>query len=269
MSTGSNSVETTGTTVDDAVEKALEDLDEARENVEVEVLEETPQEARVRVTVRETYAVKARQVVAELLYKMGITAQVFIRQAEDPVMIDVAGDNLGLLIGWRGETLRAFQTVVNLILNEGRADRRRLVVDVEHYRNRREETVKEKALRPAGAGRRTGEPGMMDSMQSYERRIVHITLEKEPGIRTESQGEEPNRRGAIMPDGVTAVRRPAERPAPAPSPPPTRHGSGYRDRPRYRDPPRLCDRPRARPRPPGEGGKDGLGLPAAHSVRIL
>src|SRR5207244_8027306 len=203
MSTGSNSVETTGTTVDDAVEKALEDLEEERENVDVEVLDEPPQEARVRVTVRETYAVRARQVVAELLYKMGITAQVFIRQTEDPVMIDVAGDNLGLLIGWRGETLRAFQTVVNLILNEGRADRRRLVVDVEHYRNRREETVKEMALRLAERVRRTGERVMMDPMQSYERRIVHITLEKEPGIRTESKGEEPNRRVEVIHEGVS------------------------------------------------------------------
>ena len=67
MSTSSDSVETTGTTVDEAVEKALEDLEEARENVEIEVLDETPQEVRVRVTVRETYAVRARQVVAELL----------------------------------------------------------------------------------------------------------------------------------------------------------------------------------------------------------
>src|SRR5437764_6619966 len=137
MSTTSDSVETTGSTVEEAVEKALEELEEARENVEIMVLDESPQEARVRVTVRETYAVKARQVVAELLYKMGITAQVFIKKADDPVMIDVAGDNLGLLIGWRGETLRAFQTVVNLILNEGRVDRRRLVVDVDHYRERR------------------------------------------------------------------------------------------------------------------------------------
>src|SRR3989449_10290725 len=156
MSTGSSSVETTGTTVDDAVEKAVEELEEARETVEVAVLDETPEEARVRVTVRESYAVKARQVVAELLYKMGITAQVFIKKADDPVMIDVAGDNLGLLIGWRGETLRAFQTVVNLILNEGRVDRRRLVVDVEHYRNRREEAVQEMAPRPADRGRPDG-----------------------------------------------------------------------------------------------------------------
>src|SRR5256884_2973551 len=251
----SDSVEITGKTVDEAVEQALEDLDETRENVEVEVLEESAEQARVRVTQRETYAVKARDVVAELLYKMGITAQVTIKKADEPVMIDVAGDNLGLLIGWRGETLRAFQTVVNLILNEGRADRRRLVVDVEHYRNRREETVKEMALRLADRVRRSGERVMMDPMQSYERRIVHITLEKEPGIRTESQGEEPNRRGAVLPHGVTAARRPAGRPAPAPSPPLPRPGSGYRGPPPYRDPPRLCHRPPLRePQPRYRGG---------------
>ncbi|TMG32636.1 MAG: protein jag [Chloroflexi bacterium] len=258
MSTDSNTVETTGKTVEDAVTKALEDLEEARENVEVEVLDESADQARVRVTLRETYAIKARQVVAELLYKMGISAQVLIKKSEDPVMIDVAGDNLGLLIGWRGETLRAFQTVVNLILNEGRADRRRLVVDVEHYRNRREETVKEMALRLADRVRRTGERVMMDPMQSYERRIVHITLEKEPGIRTESQGEEPNRRVAILPDGVGAVRRPAERPTPASSPPLSRQETGYGDRPRYGDRPKFGDRPRFGERRPdyreGEGG---------------
>src|ERR671936_1028952 len=220
MSTNRNTVETTGKTVDEAIDRALEELEEAKENVEVEVLDESADEARVRVTLRETYAIKARQVVAELLYKMGITAQVFIKKAEDPVMIDVAGDNLGLSLGWRGETLRAFQTVVNLILNEGRSDRRRLVVDVEHYRNRREETVKEMALRLAERVRRTGERVLMDPMQSYERRIVHITLEKEPGIRTESQGEEPNRRVAILPDGGTGRPRPGGRPQAAPAPPP-------------------------------------------------
>jgi spoIIIJ-associated protein len=259
MSTDRNTVETTGKTVEDAVTKALEDLEEARENVEVEVLDEEADHARVRVTLRETYAIKARQVVAELLYKMGISAQVFIKKSEDPVMIDVAGDNLGLLIGWRGETLRAFQTVVNLILNEGRADRRRLVVDVEHYRNRREETVKEMALRLADRVRRTGERVMMDPMQSYERRIVHITLEKEPGIRTESQGEEPNRRVAILTDGVSAARRPAERPIPAPSPPLSPQGTGYGDRPRYGDRPKFGDRPRFGERRPGYRDGEGGG----------
>src|SRR5919197_2870993 len=226
-----NSVEANGRTVDEAIEKALEELEEARENVDVEVLSDAPAGASVRVTLRDTYARQSRQVVADLLSRMGIVAQVAIRKTEDPVIIDITGDNLGLLIGWRGETLRAFQTVVNLILNEGRSDRRRLVVDVEHYRNRREETVKEMALRLADRVRRTGERVVMDPMQSYERRIVHITLEKEPGIRTESHGEEPNRRVAILPDGVTAARRSVERPAPAPSPSLPRQGGGFGGRP--------------------------------------
>src|SRR2546421_10297597 len=243
MNANSSSVETTGKTVDEAIDKALEEMEEARENVEVEVMEEAAEQARVRVTLRETYAVRARQVVAELLYKMGISAQVLIKRSDDPVMIDVAGDNLGLLIGWRGETLRAFQTVVNLILNEGRADRRRLVVDVEHYRNRREETVKEMALRLADRVRRTGERVMMDPMQSYERRIVHITLEKEPGIRTESQGEEPNRRGAIVPHGGTGGGPPAGRPAPAPPPPPAPPGRRPCAPPPPPPPPPLPGRP--------------------------
>src|SRR5207245_1913442 len=171
---------------------------------------------------------------------------------------DGAVASLRCRIGWRGEALRAVRTVVTLILNEGRVDRRRLVVDVEHYRNRREETVKEMALRLADRVRRTGERVMMDPMQSYERRIVHITLEKEPGIRTESQGEEPNRRVAILPDGVGAVRRPAERPTPASSPPLSRQETGYGDRPRYGDRPKFGDRPRFGERRPdyreGEGG---------------
>src|SRR5256885_14102642 len=96
------------------------------------------------------------------------------------------------------------------------------------FRSRREETVKEMALRLADRVRRSGERVMMDPMQSYERRIVHITLEKEPGIRTESQGEEPNRRGAVLPHRRTPGRPPAGRPAPAPPPPPTPPGSGHR-----------------------------------------
>src|SRR5207237_10796978 len=113
MTTSVNTIETSGSTVDEAVLKALEELEEARENVQVEVLQEAP-EARVRVTLRETYAIKARQVVAELLYKMGISAQVFIKKSDDPVMIDVAGEHLAMLIGRRGATLRASQPCCTL-----------------------------------------------------------------------------------------------------------------------------------------------------------
>src|SRR2546428_2455190 len=118
------SIETSGATVDEAIERALEELEEARENVEVEVLEDAPQ-ARVRVTLRETYAGNARLAVMELLSKMGIVAQVYVRNVEDPVTIDIAGQDLGVLIGWRGETPRSFQAVVHPIINAGPTDRRR------------------------------------------------------------------------------------------------------------------------------------------------
>jgi len=250
------SIETSGATVDEAIERALEELEEARENVEVEVLEDAPQ-ARVRVTLRETYAGSARQAVTDLLSKMGIVAQVYVRQVEDPVTIDIAGQDLGVLIGWRGETLRSFQTVVNLIVNEGRTERRRVIVDVERYRLRREETVREMALRLAQRARRSGERVLMDPMPAYERRIVHVTLDTEPGIRTESQGEEPNRRVVIWPEGATASRRPAEGP-PAAAPEATPRRS-FADRPRYGDRARSGERvrfgePRPTPEPPPEEG---------------
>ena len=246
------SIETSGATVDEAIERALEELEEARENVEVEVLEDAPQ-ARVRVTLRETYAGNARLAVMELLGKMGIVAQVYVRNVEDPVTIDIAGQDLGVLIGWRGETLRSFQAVVNLIINEGRTDRRRVIVDVERYRLRREETVREMALRLAQRARRSGERVLMDPMPAYERRIVHVTLDAEPGIRTESQGEEPNRRVVIWPEGTAAGRRPPEAP-PAAAPEATPRRS-FADRPRYGDRARSGERvrfgePRPTPEPP-------------------
>lgn len=242
-------IETSGATVEEAVERALEELEEARENVEVEVLEEAPQ-ARVRVTLRETYAASARQVVADLLSRMGILAQVYVRKVDDPVTIDVAGQDLGVLIGWRGETLRSFQTVVNLILNEGRGDRRRVIVDVERYRQRREETVREMALRLAQRARRSGERVQMDPMPAYERRIVHVTLDGEPGIRTESMGEEPNRRVVIWPEGASS-RRPVERP-PMTATPDQAPGRSYGERPRYGDRARPGERVRFGERRPAE-----------------
>jgi spoIIIJ-associated protein len=212
-----SSVEATGKSVDEAIESALEKLEEARENVEVEVLEEGSrgvwgvgaQEARVRVTVRENFAGSARRVTNELLQRMGITARVTVRGTGDPVMLDVAGEDLGILIGWRGETLRQFQTVVNLVANEGKPDRKKVLVDIEHYRRRREETIKEMALRLAQRAKRTGEKVTMDAMHAYERRIVHLALEHEPGVTTASTGAEPDRRVVISPEAPGAAPRPA------------------------------------------------------------
>lgn len=224
-STGSAStevVETTGATVPEAVSAALSQLGVARERVEVEVLaggsRPVPGErlsgsgmARVRVRVIDEYAARARELLEELLIRMEIPAKVSVRTGarggrgvepgREPVVLDISGDDLGLLIGWRGENLRALQTVVNLMTGDNEAEGRRLILDVEHYRARREEQVRELAMRLAHRVKRSGQSYTLDPMQAYERRIVHITLEEDEGVTTGSAGADPNRRITITPTG--------------------------------------------------------------------
>lgn len=235
--------ETSGNTVPEAVSAALAQLGVPRERVEVEVLaggsRPIPGErlsgsgmARVRVRVIDEYAAKARELLEELLIRMEIPAKVSVRNptaaqkgsatGKEPVVLDISGDDLGLLIGWRGENLRALQTVVNLMTGDNEADGRRLILDVERYRARREDQVRELALRLAHRVKRTGQRYTLDPMQAYERRVVHITLEEDEGVKTESAGVDPHRRITIHPTGPAQpdlaepaiARRPFERERP-------------------------------------------------------
>jgi spoIIIJ-associated protein len=120
------------------------------------------------------------------------------------MILEVSGDDLGLLIGWRGETLRALQTTLNLMMGdepqpEGHG--RRLILDVERYRARREDQVRELAQRLADRVKASGERYTLDPMHAYERRIIHLTLQDDAGVRTESSGHEPARRVVIHPTG--------------------------------------------------------------------
>jgi spoIIIJ-associated protein len=140
----------------------------------------------------------ARARVAELLDKMGVQAQVTVRSADGPVQLDITGRDLGLLIGWRGETLRAVQSVANMLSAKELGDRR-VIVDVERYRQRREHTVREIALRAARQVKMTGDPITLDAMQPFERRAIHLALEEDADVTTGSVGEEPNRRVVVTP----------------------------------------------------------------------
>lgn len=168
----------------------------------------------VRVSRVEPHIAQGRDLLVQLLDWMQIPARVSLRRAAGsgregaplpPVILDVAGDDLGLLIGWRGETLRALQTVLNLMVDQAversETGTPRLIVDVERYRARREDHVRELALRLASRVRRSGERYTLDPMHAYERRIVHIALEDDPSVRVESIGEEPARRIVIHPTG--------------------------------------------------------------------
>jgi len=212
------SAEGRGRTLDEAVDAALIELGETRRNVDVKVLRESPDETVVEVVVidptAEATASSAtpvngkaetvRSLLEGLLKHMGVRASVQVRVGSDPITLDVSGHDLGALIGWRGETLRALQSVTNVMVGKHLNEGERVIVDVERYRQRREHTVREIALRAARQVKMTGDAITLDAMQAFERRAIHLALEGDPDVTSSSIGEEPERRVVVGP------RKPAE-----------------------------------------------------------
>jgi spoIIIJ-associated protein len=152
----------------------------------------------------------AKQVVEELLRLMGLNALVTMRGLEPrgsrspddgtpTCTADVTGDDLGILIGRRGENLAALQYVTNLIVSRKAESDVRVVVDVEHYLVRRYESLRGLALRMGERVKLSGAPITLEPMPPHERRIVHLTLADEPGVSTVSIGEGDERRVVISP----------------------------------------------------------------------
>jgi spoIIIJ-associated protein len=205
------SAEGRGRTLDEAVDAALIELKESRRNVDVKVLSETADETVVEVSVIDPAAGPvtaaapngkaevARTLVEGLLKHMGVRAQVSVRPGSDPITLDISGRDLGALIGWRGETLRALQSVTNVMVGRHLAEGERIIVDVERYRQRREHTVREIALRAARQVKMTGDAITLDAMQPFERRAIHLALEGDPDVTSGSIGEEPERRVVVGP----------------------------------------------------------------------
>jgi len=207
------SAEGRGRTLDEAVDAALIELQESRRNVDVKILSETPEETLVEVTVIDQNAPTpdtmpapangkaeaAKSLVEGLLKHMGVRAQVSVRTGSDPITLDISGRDLGALIGWRGETLRALQAVTNVMVGKHLAEGERVIVDVERYRQRREHTVREIAMRAARQVKMTGDAITLDAMQPFERRVIHLALEGDPDVTSSSIGEEPERRVVVGP----------------------------------------------------------------------
>ena len=141
----------------------------------------------------------AIEVVRELLSRMGLDAQATIRSTGNPVVIDIAGDDLGLLIGRHGDTLGSLQYLVNAIVGKRVHRWCKVIVDVEHYRQRREDTLRILANRQAARVRQTMGEIALDPMPAAERRVVHMTLQNSPWVVTSSVGEEPQRHVVIAP----------------------------------------------------------------------
>jgi spoIIIJ-associated protein len=148
----------------------------------------------------------ARQVVSELLEKMKVEAQITTHYGEPdelkgrvPVLVDVRGDDLNILIGRRSETLNALQYVASLIICKQLARPITLVIDLEGYRSRRAGQLRQLAHRMADQALKTGRRQVLEPMPANERRVVHMELREHPQVTTESVGEEPHRKVTIIP----------------------------------------------------------------------
>jgi spoIIIJ-associated protein len=141
----------------------------------------------------------ARTVLTEMVALMGLDATVEITRGGDTARLNVKGEDLGALIGRRGEKLASLQHIVNLIVGRREGQHHRIAIDVENYRGRREEQLRDVADRAAKRVIQSGKIIQLEAMPAIERRVVHMALLENPKVRTQSVGVEPNRRIVVLP----------------------------------------------------------------------
>jgi len=205
-------------TTEEAVKLAAEELGVAVEDVEVEVLEEAKKgflgmgasPAKVKVTYIFKPLEAARSFVETLIKDMELDATVTIHEdGAGEALITISGEGAGTLIGHHGDTLDSLQYLVNLAANKKETDERkytRISIDIENYREKREETLKKLARHMAEKAKRTGRNVVLEPMNAYERRIIHSEVQGIEGASTNSVGVEGNRRVIIFPEGGSATK---------------------------------------------------------------
>lgn len=149
----------------------------------------------------------AASVVDDILRIFNIDAEINLREPMTPgdgrgtslAVIDIMGEDLGVLIGRRGDTLLNLQYLVNLMLSHRFPGKGGVTIDAEHYRHRREEDIVARATRMADRVRETGDPITLEPMSAADRRLVHLCLAEDPDVMTESTGDGENRKVVILP----------------------------------------------------------------------
>lgn len=237
MTDNPDTIEITAPTVEEAIEQGASELGVAKESLYVEILDEGGRSllglgarpARVRLTVlsgrsssrpasrpspaapvtaedTEEALRVAREIVEELLQRMGVDAKVTSAWAkadaesdEPPLLVEIHGDDLSILIGRHGETLAALQYIARLIVGKELQRQVPMILDVEGYRARRERQLRQLARRMADQAVEQGRTLQLEPMPAFERRIVHIELRDNPQVTTESIGEGDQRKVTIIP----------------------------------------------------------------------
>jgi len=209
-------VEAVGKTTEDAIRAALAALGCTREEAEIEELVK-PRSGffgigSVEAKVAATYTYKpveiAKEFLAGLLERMGVNATLAEVPCEDGISLDIQGENIGVVIGRRGDTLDALQYLTSIVVNRDVEEHVKVTIDTENYRAKREESLQNLANKVASRVIKYKKSVTLEPMTAYERRVIHATLQNTRGITTFSTGSEPNRRVVVA---LVNGNRPARR----------------------------------------------------------
>lgn len=197
-------IEMTGKTVEEALKHALDELKLTKDKVDVEVIDEGSKglfnligtkPAKVKVTAKPDSLDDAKTFLVNVLNSMNINADIDIKEENDIININLKGSKMGLVIGYRGETLDSLQYLVSIVVNKNHENPyKKVVLDAENYRHKREETLIKVAQKTAYKVKKSGRPYKLEPMNPYERRVIHSALQEYTDINTYSEGEEPFRR---------------------------------------------------------------------------
>ncbi len=202
-------IEVTGKTVDDAVTNSLIALETTSDKIEYEVLEKgssgilgifNSKPAKIRVRKKITMEDQVRGFLQGVFEAMNIQVEISIQidKEEGTMSIDLAGPEMGILIGKRGQTLDSLQYLTSLVANKSSEEYVRVKLDTENYRERRKETLEHLAKNIAYKVKRTKKSVSLEPMNPYERRVIHSALQNDKYVCTKSEGEEPFRHVVVI-----------------------------------------------------------------------
>lgn len=226
----SKSIISEGKTTNEAIENGLKELNVSKNMVDVKVLENeekrsffsilTPRIVKVQLTLKENKEnndnnkknkkdvelskeeqEKAKgnieKFLNEFLYKLQKDAEYFVEISNTDVKVDIKNKDLGFLIGYRGETLYAFQNILSAVASKGIEKRVKVILDIEGYKEKRKKTLEDLAEKIAKTVIKTKKSVTLEPMKAYERKIIHTKLQDNEMVETRSIGEEPRRKIVI------------------------------------------------------------------------
>jgi len=186
-----------GRTERDAIKKASEDLGVQSDQLKIEVITEKAKffsfgnPVKIRVYLDDLEQVDSKKVedfLVGLFKTIGVDVTIETYEEVNKLYVEIISESAGLIIGKRGKTLESLQLLTNIILNKNREEWKKVVLDIENYRDKRESTLKELALKVAEKVKKSGKSQLLEPMNPFERRIIHMTLQNDPDVNTKSEG---------------------------------------------------------------------------------